>query len=486
MLDFADAPVNSNRRQFLKSAALALGAGSVLQFCKTSQKPPNVIFILADQWRAQDVGYAGNAQVHTPNLNNLAEKSVVLQNAISGCPVCSPYRASLMTGQFPLTHGVFYNDKPLRPAGPTLGECFRDAGYATAYIGKWHLKGHEKGGATNVGRSQPVPQNRRLGFEFWRVHECTHDYNHSIYFDEQNNQHTWDGYDAIAQTAAAQDYIRKQAHQQPFFLFLSWGPPHAPYHTAPEEYRALFSEPTAIRLRPNVPPELREQAQRDIAGYYAHIAALDDCLGQVLAAVRESGLEETTILVFTSDHGDMLYSHGQTKKQKPWEESIHVPFLLFSPAIGRRKLKQPMSTPDIMPTLLGLAGITCPEAVEGQNRGAWILGDEPDTDRAVLIECPVPFHQWNYKRGGREYRGLRTTRYTYVRDLQGPWLLYDNQFDEFQQHNLIGTAEYADVQQNLEQQLENALQTRGDAFLSGEHYMQTWNYDWDGNDAEKS
>ena len=453
--------------------------------CQKRRKFPNVIFILADQWRAQDVGFMGNEQVRTPHLDKLAGESIVLQNAISGCPVCSPYRGSLMTGQYPLTHGVFYNDKPLKPKGKTLGECFRDAGYATAYIGKWHLKGHAKGVSVNEGRQQPVPQDRRLGFDFWRVHECTHDYNYSIYFDEQNTQHTWDGYDAIAQTKMAQEYIQNYPKERPFFLFLSWGPPHAPYHTAPEEFRSLYVNPEKIDLRSNVPNKLKEQAQRDIVGYYAHITALDHCVGELVKTIQYSGIAENTIFVFTSDHGDMLYSHGQVKKQKPWDESIRVPFLLRHPKLGARHIKKPINTPDIMPTVLSLCGLQIPDSVEGQNYAALLSGNEPDGDGAAIIECPVPFHQWNYQRGGREYRGVRTSRYTYVRDLNGPWLLYDNLHDEYQLNNLVNDMQYADIQDELDDLLSQKLAARHDEFRDGAFYMLKWDYAWDGEDAQK-
>jgi arylsulfatase A-like enzyme len=446
---------------------------------------PNVVFVLADQWRAQDVGYAGNAQVQTPNLDRLAAQSLVFENAVSGCPVCSPYRASLMTGQYPLTHGLFYNDKPLRPKGKTLGECFKEAGYETAYIGKWHINGHEKGGSVNDGRTKPVPAHRRFGFDFWKVHECTHDYNNSVYFDETNQPHKWQGYDAIAQTRMAQDYMKEHHGQNPFFLFLSWGPPHAPYHTAPEHCRALYPKTSEIQLRPNVPDDLKEKARRDIAGYYAHIAALDDCIGELWRSLKENGLEDNTILIFTSDHGDMLYSHGQVKKQKPWDESIRVPLLVHYSQLPSTRLQKPITTPDIMPTLLSLCDISIPNSVEGKNRAELLLGREQDGDDAVLIECPVPFHQWSYKNGGREYRGLRTTKYTYARDLNGPWLLYDNATDEFQLNNLINNPAYVDVLQTLDELLTHKLIERQDEFFPGDYYMTKWNYDWDGDDAQK-
>ncbi len=298
---------------------------------------PNVVFVFADQWRAQDIGYNNNRQVKTPNLDDLARESVMFSNAISNCPVCSPYRASLLTGQYPLKHGVFYNDKPLSPDVLSFAEVYKEHGYKTAYIGKWHVNGHPKGGTTKEGRESPVPAGRRQGFDFWKVNECTHDYNHSIYFDENDEKHTWEGYDAISQTTEAIEYIQNNK-ENPFLLVLSWGSPHAPYETAPENYRAMY-KPENIVLRDNVPESRHKIARKSIAGYYAHITALDDCILRLRNAIKESGIEKNTIFVFTSDHGDMIYSHDMTKKQKPWEESIHVPMLLRYPGPpGRRSL----------------------------------------------------------------------------------------------------------------------------------------------------
>ncbi|GAG00357.1 unnamed protein product, partial [marine sediment metagenome] len=257
----------------------------------------------------------------------------------------------------------------------------------------------------------------------------------------------------------------------------SWGPPHAPYHTAPEKYRDMFQDLNKIILRPNVPKSLEDKARKDIAGYYAHIKALDDCVGDILQTIKECGIEENTILVFTSDHGDMLYSHGQTKKQKPWDESILVPFLLRYPAeLGKkgRTIDMPINTPDIMPTLLGLSGVDIPPTVEGKDFSAVIKGTEKPRNTAALITCPVPFHQWNYHNGGREYRGIRTYRYTYVRDLKGLWLLYDNEKDPYQLNNLCNKPEYSGLQKKLETLLAQKLKETNDKFLPGPEYMKMW------------
>jgi arylsulfatase A-like enzyme len=476
---------STSRRRFLRTAALGAASMAVPRSWSSAEPAPkkrpsdkpNLVFVFADQWRAQATGYAGNQDVKTPNLNKLANKSINFSNAVSGCPVCSPYRASLITGQYWLTHGVFHNDRPLNPEATTIGKVYRQAGYRTAYIGKWHLDGH--------GRNSFIPKERRQGFEFWRVCECTHNYNHSLYYGDTPEKKYWPGYDAIAQTREAQQYIREYA-DSPFALFVSWGPPHAPYQTAPEQYRKLYPDPSGITLHPNVPNALRDTAREELAGYYAHIAALDECIGDICKTIDDCGIEKKTLFVFTSDHGDMLQSHSQTKKQKPWEESVRIPFLLRYPAVhgtSGRTVDMPINTPDIMPTLLGLSGLAIPDSVEGKDFSGVIKGTQPPDNEATLIMCPVPFHQWGYRRGGREYRGVRTRRYTYVRDLNGPWLLYDNQMDPYQLRNLCGHPEYAPIQAELEKILSRKLEETNDRFLPGPDYMAMWNYQFDANDG---
>lgn len=459
------------RRQFL--AALA-GAASVAPLACSTGRPsvsgtrPNVVYVFADQWRAQATHYAGDPNVHTPHLDRLASESVEFTHAVSCCPVCSPYRASLITGAYPLSHGVFLNDVCLGGAQTSIADAFDAAGYRTAYIGKWHLDGH--------GRSGYIPPERRHGFQFWRTLECTHDYNDSRYYaGDDPVSRTWEGYDAIAQTREAQRYIIEETHGEPFALFVSWGPPHSPYETAPPEFRRLYAA-DSLALRSNVPAGAREAARRDLAGYYAHCSALDYCLGELIRTLRERDLERNTVFVFTSDHGDMLGSQGQSCKQRPWDESVCVPFLLRYPArFGHRRVDIPLGTPDIMPTLLGLCGLAIPASVEGRNL-AGRLYDAPTDDDGVLIACYTPFGQWTRAQGGREYRGVRTARFTYVRDLNGPWLLYDNERDPYQLENRCGQRAYAGRQALLEALLQRILKETHDTFLPGAEYVKRWGY----------
>jgi arylsulfatase A-like enzyme len=432
---------------------------------------PNVLFVIADQWRAEAFGFAGNPDVKTPNLDRLAHESVWFTNTVSTLPVCCPTRASLLTGQRALTHGVFMNDVPLSPQAKTLPKVLAAAGYDTGFIGKWHVDGH--------GRSAYIPPERRQGFRYWKALECTHDYGHSFYYADGPEKRTWEGYDAVAQTSDAQQFLRDHAHSDsPFLLFLSWGPPHEPYQTAPEHYRSLY-DAARLTLRPNVPAERREQARQDLAGYYAHCTTLDECMGQLLQTCRELGLEENTIVVFTSDHGDMLWSHGAEKKQQPYEESCRVPLLLrLPPRFGRqgKRLPATIATEDILPTLLRLCGLTVPSTVQGLDFSKVIFGGKDPSDGAATVLCPAPFGQWSRARGGREYRAIRTQQYTYARDLKGPWLLYDNRKDPYQLDNLIGRPEYAALQRHLGAWLNRKLKAQGDTFAPAEVYIRRWGY----------
>jgi len=465
-----------SRRQFVRAAggaAMAVAAVSSAEGATVKAKrQPNVVFVFADQWRAQATGYAGDPNAKTPHLDTLAKSSVNFTNAVSGCPVCTPYRGSLLTGRFPLTHGLFLNDVCLSTDATSLAQAYTGAGYDTAYIGKWHIDGH--------GRGSFIPRERRQGFDYWKVLECTHNYNASAYYGDKNTKLKWEGYDALAQTQDAQQYIRKHADgDKPFVLLLSWGPPHNPYETAPRKFRDMFPKQTAIELRPNVPAGKKRAAQKDLQGYYAHGAALDACVGDLLATLDECDIAAETIFVFTSDHGDMIGSQAERRKQRPWDESIRVPFLLRYPAALGKKgktIEMPINTPDIMPTLLALSGVKIPKTVEGQDFSRVVTGDAKADNEAALITCPSPFGEWTRPQGGKEYRGVRTKRYTFVRDLNGPWLLFDNETDPYQMTNLANDPKHAALQKTLDALLTQQLKATNDEFLPGPAYVKKWGY----------
>lgn len=204
-------------------------------------------------------------------------------------------------------------------------------------------------------------------------------------------------------------------------------------------------------LRDNVPAYQSAVAREELAGY-AHVSALDSQLGRLMDAVRHMGVWEDTIFIYTSDHGDMLRSQGVCKKQKPWEEAIRVPFLLSWPRrFGSRpvKVSWPLNTPDILPTLLALCGIAVPRTVDGRSLIPHMMSAVSQTARpmesesmddfhpSALLQCIAPNGEWHKFNGGRPYGGIRTRRYTYVKDLSGTWLLYDNISAPYQLVNLL-------------------------------------------------
>jgi len=261
-------------------------------------------------------------------------------------------------------------------------------------------------------------------------------------------------------------------------LILSWGPPHAPYNSAPKEFRDLY-ENIDIQLRPNVPEGLTEETIAILKGYYAHCSALDSYIKQLQDAIKRSNIEDNTIFVFTSDHGDMINSHGQMKKQRIYEESAKVPFILKYPALLGKEGKKSdflLNTLDILPTMLGMSGLNLPAGLDGEDITDVITGKKEDDRKAAIVSCIQPFGQWSKDHGGREYRGIITKKYTYAQDLSGNWLLFDNVADPYQLNNLTGNPAFESISKNLEELLSKELNRLDDEFLTGPSYLEKWGH----------
>jgi arylsulfatase A-like enzyme len=409
-------------------------------------------------------------------LDRLATQGLNFCNAVSVCPVCTPYRAALMTGRFPTSTGMFLNDARLPTAELCMGEILKGAGYATAFIGKWHLDGGP--------RTWYIPPERRQGWDYWKACECTHDYTHSVYYGGTDSlEQSWPGYDAFAQTQDAQNYLTARASDgQPFALMVSFGPPHFPSGTAPTNYQALYP-PGQLVLAPNVPAQLQAAVRADLQGYYGHCTALDDCVSNLLATLDATGLSSNTIVVFTADHGETMGSHGNNPEQKqvPWDESARVPFLLRLPTGEGTQgvtVKTPLTTPDILPTLLGLVEVPIPDRIEGSNLSGIVRNPTSAVDRAALYVGIAPFAilTGEAAANNREYRAIRTSRYTYVRDRNGPWLMYDDGVDPYQTNNLVNQPASMGVQARLDTELQAELTKRGDEFLDGQSYVRLWGF----------
>jgi len=447
-----------SRRTFLKMAGAGLTLAAGPSFADTKKR--NLLLIHDDQHRGMDLHHAGNSQIQTPHLDRLAENGVSFCNGIANHPLCTPSRATLLTGKYTLAHRTISNDLPMPTGQDTIATVLRDRGYRTGYIGKWHLDG--------IPRSKFTPPGpRRQGFDdFWAAYNCHHNYFKTKYFLDTDELVTPEGYEPDIQTNLAIDFIQKYK-SEPFFLMMSWGPPHAPYNLVPDEYRQRY-DPDKIDLRPNVKHPKRQQ----ISDYYASITALDAEVGRLMETLKQLGLLENTIVVFTSDHGDMLWSQGRQKKQQPWEESIRVPLILSSPGLLPEGIRSDLlfGTADLTPTLLGLLGVEAPPEMQGLNLSQKILHDSGEENDSVPIMDVLPCDQsraWD----GRPWRGIRTKRHTFARYRDKGWVLYDNETDPYQMNNLVDNPKYSDLQREMQAELDRWLERLDDDFLTGEGHL---------------
>jgi len=299
------------------------------------------------------------------------------------------------------------------------------------------------------------------------------------YYENQSEEKKiWEGYSPNAISKDAQNYLSEHAKSNnPFLLFVSIATPHFPHVSAPEEYKNLYTE-EKIQLSPNVTEYMRQRALKELKGYYGHCTATDKVIGELIGKIKELGIWKNTIVVFTSDHGEMMGSHGvhPGAKQLAWDESIRVPFLIHYPDIGGNKgakINAPINTPDILPSLLGLANIEIPKSIEGEDLSELIKSPNVNIDRAALVMNVCPFAT---EHNNKEYRGVRTSQYTYVRTPDGPSMMFDNLKDPYQMDNLIEKSEYDSLQKSLDKKLNAALTKIGDKdFKTRDYYLEKWN-----------
>jgi arylsulfatase A-like enzyme len=259
----------------------------------SDKSKPNIIFVFADQLRECSLGYMNEEDVITPNFDTFAREASYFKTSVSPFPVCTPYRGSLLTGRTPTSTGLVLNDIALSTDEVTIAHVCKDAGYETAYIGKWHLNGPDR-------KAWIPPGPTRQGFDYWAAANFDHNYDHSIYFEDTDVPKVWEGYDAEAQTTRVIDHLSTRDRSKPVCLFLSWGPPHHPYRMVPGKYLDMYDS-EKISGRPNCP----DVPKPDLWGYYAQITFLDEQFGRLVESLDDLGMKENTILAFSSDHGDM-------------------------------------------------------------------------------------------------------------------------------------------------------------------------------------
>lgn len=446
--------------------------------------PPNILFVFADQLRYDSLACSGNRIVRTPRLDRMAGEGVAFDQAFSSCPICSPYRGQILTGNYSHVNGVMCNEYRLFDDQRTLAQRLGQHGYRSAWIGKWHL-----------GRG-PYPPEKRHGFDDLLAHNCLHHYYKVSYHHNERGPIPIREYAPEGETRLTLQWIadhRREHPDTPFFAVLSWGPPHwtegegRGYRWYPQEYCRY--RPEDVDVPANVPEPLRAFAAGEFADYYGMVTSLDACMGRLLDGLEEMGLGDDTIVCFSSDHGDHMYAHGYGKdgdhwmhssrhasKATPYEESIRIPLIVRYPRrvpAGRRS-ETMFNSVDVPSTLMALAELPAPEGVQGRDLSHAALGRAGEEPDSVYLQILGP--GWPHRRQWAGlWRGVRTREYVYARwhDLDGMRVLYDLRSDPLEMHNLAGRPEHAGLLEQAEERLRRWMAQTGDPFDTGRRLGET-------------
>ena len=392
------------------------------------------------------MGCMGTDDIQTPNLDALAREGVVFRNAYSNCPVCTPFRINLFTGHYSCRTGTFKNADRIPSRMPTLAGRLNDAGYRTAYVGKWHI------GATGHG---PIPKKLRGGFTGFQGYQCYNGFQKDVkFYDEKNSGRVYAGHRTDITTDLAISRLEDLAGD-PFALFVSYQAPHYPEQPSPE-FEALY-EGRTLRRRPNSrdidpytrtwsppspwPPDDCPNFQRygnDLDEYrrlyYAMVSQIDAGVGRLLEALGRLGVDKETLVIFTADHGDMQGSHGLKNKCLPHEESSGIPLVVrFPGGVSGLTSDALVSGIDFFPTCLDVAGQAPLPDLPGKSFAPLVRGEPQVLSGPVFSERP----EWKMVR-------LGDMKLVTEGDGYRPAMLFDLARDPYEMANLVGDSGQAD------------------------------------------
>lgn len=420
--------------------------------------PPNVIVFFTDQQRWDSTGLHGNPLDLTPNLDRIAREGTHVANSFTCQPVCAPARSSMQTGLYATETGCYRNGIPLREDLPTLATHFGNAGYRTAYIGKWHLAGED-----------PVPPAQRGGYQTWlasNVLEFTSDPYRTVMYDEAGQEVHLPGYRVDAQTDAAIRYIDAN-RDAPFFLFCSYLEPHHQNrlddYPAPDGYRERYEG----RWTPPDLQALGGSSQQHLAGYWGMVKRLDEAFGRLMDALTSLDLRDNTIVLFTSDHGCHFKTRNSEYKRSCHESSIRVPTMLTGPGFrGGGRIDELVSLIDLPPTLLAAAGIPVPERMQGRSLTGLLRGNNDSCwPREVYVQISesqvgraLRTHRWKYAVAAPDLDGNAVPCADAYRETE----LYDLFVDPYELNNLAGSTAHRELCDRLGERLVARMVAAGE------------------------
>jgi len=437
-------------------------------------KQHNVVFILSDDHRFDAMGFMGHPFLETPNMDAIARAGVHVRNAFVTTSLCSPSRASILTGLYTHKHRVIDNNRLVPEGTRFFPEWLQKAGYATAFIGKWHM-----------GQAADDP---RPGFDHWVSFRGQGRYlpGESSTLNVNGEHVPQKGYITDELTDYAVDWLKQQKPaEKPFFLYFSHKAVHANF-TPAERHDGRYADapfsmpasadPDAPGYR-SQPRWLRDQrnswhgvdfpyhSELDIGRYYQRyseaLLAVDDSIGRVLAQLEEMGVLDDTLVIYMGDNGFMFGEHGLIDKRVAYEASIRVPMLMQCPSLfpGGGTIDQVVANIDIAPTILHAAGLRTPPHMDGASVIPLLRGEDVEWRDYFLY---VYYWEKNFPQSPTVF-ALRGDRYKYI-TYYGLWdtdELYDIQADPDETQNLITDPELADVISDMEDRLYAMLAEEG-------------------------
>ncbi|MHC4397089.1 MAG: sulfatase family protein [Planctomycetota bacterium] len=462
-----EADKGCSRRQFLGTIGAAAAGFAFTAGCSSEQlklgksttgKPRNVIFILSDDHRYDFMGFMGKPKfLETPNMDKMARQGAHIQNAFVTTALCSPSRASVLTGQYSHKHGVIDNNSRVPKGTIFFPQYLQKTGYETAFIGKWHM-----------GRTSSDP---RPGFDKWISFRGQGDYYDPV-LNIDGAEGKVKGYVTDLLTDYALEWLKKE-RDKPFFLYLSHKAVHGmfepakrhlgKYDNVPLEYPSTMADTEEnYKGKPGWVKEQRNSwhgvdymyhGRMDYDVFYRRyceaLLGVDESIGRVLDYLEKAGLAESTLVFYMGDNGFSFGEHGLIDKRHMYEESMRVPLLAYCPGLIKAgtTVSQMVQNIDIAPTILEAAGLKTPDYMDGRSFLGLLAGKEVAWRDAVFYEY---YWEWNYPQTPTVH-GVRTDRYKYMH-YHGIWdidELYDLQNDPDEMYNLINSPEHQELVKKL-------------------------------------
>jgi arylsulfatase A-like enzyme len=481
---------------------------------------PNILLVMSDQQRTDTLGFRGQTPCRTPNMDRIAREGISFDQALCASPLCMPSRAAIFSGKYPHQLDLLTNSGTLQEP-PILTDVLRRSGYYTAYAGKWHLEppgqpkaflGREKElGLDQVHGGEVAPKGERIVDRWFDRAEGQESYDYSVWCEdnglpdgwpvsdpdvrthrlpsmsiprpkrqEMDPEHTYDSW----VTNIALRFLRERPKEKPFFLVSSYFGPHPPF-LIPEPYYSMY-DPVDIPEPPNFGPqpdrpranltsyyhqlwkdhgESWDSWKKSTAVYWGYCTLIDDLLGKLLRALGEENILDETLVIYLSDHGEMLGSHGLWQKMVPYEESIRVPLLMRLPGVIGAGIRSQanVSLIDLVPTLLASTAQTNPADMMGRDLTPAFQNAGEFQQDAYRFSEHKPLGDWH---NSVEWRLVTDNRLKYVWNQGDLDELYDLDNDPYELANLIADPEYAGDLNRVKNRLEQWMSETGDPLLN--------------------